>query len=403
MKDMITSEQLRQRLQVARVSAGLSQADVASRLGVARPTISQIESGKRGVSGLELAQLARLFGRPMDWFVAEDGARAPDEDFITVLVRAVELQPEDRAAALEFQSLCRSYRELEQLVNMHVTLEMPDYSAAGDPQTKWEAIREGELVATEERRRLGIADAPIRNVIDLLDTRGVHVFALPLHGSDISGIFLYDPEIGPCILVNRAEHRNRLAFNVAHEYAHLLFDRHLRARVSAAHEVLQSENGGKDLLEIRANSFAAAFLVPSDGIERYLGERGATRRNQHALSVIDIAYLQHAFGVSYQAALYRLQNLGWLDRERYDELSTVPSESLARSLGLLGDLPVDAHDDIPHGSSRYTYLVLEAYREGKISLGKLAELLGIGVEDARDLVWDLHVDQAPANADEAAV
>jgi len=91
------------------------------------------------------------------------------------------------------------------------------------------------------------------------------------------------------------------------------------------------------------------------------------------------------------------------DRERREELSAVPSESLARSLTVFDEAPVDSHENIPYGSSRYLYLALEAYREGKISLGKLAEILGIGIEEVRDLVWELQVEPEVASAEEAVV
>jgi Zn-dependent peptidase ImmA (M78 family)/DNA-binding XRE family transcriptional regulator len=401
MKDIITPGQLGERLRLARHSTGLSQMDVASALGVARPTISQVESGKRGVSGLELVRLARLYGRPVEWFVESDGATGAD-DTAALLFRGAELRPEDRAVVLEFQSLCRSYGELERLLNRQVSADIPEYGAGETPATGREAIREGEKVATDERRRLGIGDAPIRNAIDLLEIQDVRVFALPLHDGRITGIFLYESDLGPCILINRTEHRNKVPFNAAHEYAHLLFDRQLRARVSAADEALQASNGGGDLLESRANSFAAAFLLPADGIEKYLGERGMHRRDRRGLGLTDIIYLQHAFGVSYQAVLFRLQNLGWLDRDRREALGAVPDESLARSLGLFDNAPIDSQEEVPCGSSRYRYLALEAYREGKISLGKLAELLDMGVEAARDLVWGLEVEQ-PATAGSPAI
>ena len=154
---------------------------------------------------------------------------------------------------------------------------------------------------------------------------------------------------------------------------------------------------------MRANSFAAAFLLPADGIERYVDQRGMTNRNRQSLSAVDIVYLQHTFGVSYQVALYRLQNLGWLNRARGEELRGAASDSLARSLGVFDEASVDPHENIRYGSSRYRYLALEAYREGKISLGKLAEFLGTGIEDVRDLVWELQVEPDAASAQEAVV
>jgi transcriptional regulator with XRE-family HTH domain len=65
---MITAEQLGQRLRIARGSA--SQDMVAAELGVPRSAISNMESGLRQVSSIELTRLAALYGRPIEWFVS---------------------------------------------------------------------------------------------------------------------------------------------------------------------------------------------------------------------------------------------------------------------------------------------------------------------------------------------
>ena len=58
-----TPEELARRLREAREAAGLRQEDVARHLELSRPSIAQIELSNRSVGGLELAQLARLYGR----------------------------------------------------------------------------------------------------------------------------------------------------------------------------------------------------------------------------------------------------------------------------------------------------------------------------------------------------
>jgi transcriptional regulator with XRE-family HTH domain len=49
------------RLRSARERLGFTQADVAARLRVHRPTVSEIEAGRRGVSSEELSQLAGIY------------------------------------------------------------------------------------------------------------------------------------------------------------------------------------------------------------------------------------------------------------------------------------------------------------------------------------------------------
>jgi len=65
----ITQEELARRLKEAREKARFTQEQVASALGLVRPVIAQIEAGKRKVSSLELAALARLYGRPIHSFL----------------------------------------------------------------------------------------------------------------------------------------------------------------------------------------------------------------------------------------------------------------------------------------------------------------------------------------------
>ena len=64
------------RLWQARKAAGLDQQEVADRLGIgSRSIISELETGQRRLDVVELMALAKLYGRPPDWFLQA----APDE------------------------------------------------------------------------------------------------------------------------------------------------------------------------------------------------------------------------------------------------------------------------------------------------------------------------------------
>lgn len=64
-----------ERLRSARVSAGLSQAEAARRLGWAQSVVSKCEAGERRVDVVELAQLARVYGKRVEDFVDRSGTR----------------------------------------------------------------------------------------------------------------------------------------------------------------------------------------------------------------------------------------------------------------------------------------------------------------------------------------
>jgi Zn-dependent peptidase ImmA (M78 family)/DNA-binding XRE family transcriptional regulator len=383
----INQMELARRLRLARTGVGLSQDAVAAELKVPRPTISQIEAGRRGVSSLELMKLAKLYRRPLSAFFEDDFDLNYSEDPLTVLYRATALRSEDREVVAGFEVMCRNYSYLEELLGLAGEIPLPDFSNFGEPRNKIEAIRQGEQVASEERRRLGIGDDPIRNVFELLESQGIRVFVRELHESSISGLFMYGRTIGPCILINGKEHRNRLAFNAAHEYAHVLLDRKLQARASSTTQQIGHPEEDNEFLEVRANSFAAAFLLPASGIERFLWDRGMTRRTKSSLQVVHVLYLQRAFGVSYQAALYRLQNLGWLTRAQREGLAKYHPDKLGQELGI--------HDDgdkyLAVYPLRYVYLALEAHRQAKITVEKLADFIGKSLPETKQLVKKLRV------------
>ena len=60
------------RLAAARHQAGLSQQQVADRLGMRRPAISEIETGERDVKALELDRFAQLYGVTLEWLLGRD-------------------------------------------------------------------------------------------------------------------------------------------------------------------------------------------------------------------------------------------------------------------------------------------------------------------------------------------
>lgn len=63
------------RLRAARDDMGLSQVDVARRLGKPQSYVSKCESGERRVDVVELAELARIYKKPLTFFVPERGTR----------------------------------------------------------------------------------------------------------------------------------------------------------------------------------------------------------------------------------------------------------------------------------------------------------------------------------------
>jgi len=274
-------------------------------------------------------------------------------------------------------------------------VSLPTYQIP-HPQKVMEAVDQGTAVAEQERRRLALGHNPIPDVSDLIHSQNIWASGAKLP-DEMSGLFLRHSSIGLCILVQYDHPRARKRFSYAHEYAHALLDREKLATVSW-------EQNRADLTEVRANAFAAAFLLPRTGVWAFLNSRakagpsvveqtvydpaseddGAQIRGQRraspgsqSLTFEDVAALAHHYGVSYQATLFRLKSLNVVNSTEFDELRQKESfgKSYLEVLDLFDDLEGKDHRKADREIvSQVLHLALEAFRREEISQGKLRDL-----------------------------
>lgn len=75
------------RLRTAREMAGLSQAQVAKMLGLHRPSVSEMESGRRRVSADELTKLAEIYSVDIEWLAGSEVISKHDDERIHFAAR----------------------------------------------------------------------------------------------------------------------------------------------------------------------------------------------------------------------------------------------------------------------------------------------------------------------------
>lgn len=384
-------------LRRARETRGLSQQQVADELRLARPTVSHMESGQRGISSIELMHLARLYGRRIEYFLrpwSENEISLHVEPNVRVVFRAeTEMLASDESSAVLDDILTRSreYAELERLLERRQPLVAPDYRAmlVGRRMVPW---REGSWVAERERHRLHLGADPSGDLFGLLEREGVKVIFADLR-EDVSGGYFSTDETGPCIFLNRSQVLPRVRFTAAHEFAHVLFDRD--EQPSLVDRAVPMAKGSAS--EQRANAFAAAFLMPELGVRGYLDELGIEPSRLTGLALLGLS--EH-FGTSYPATLYRLQSLGLIDRQRRLELEEDRSTPMRVHGGRVLLTPAP---DVPHCSHRFVMLALLAYDREYVSLARLVELLGVDREAVVELIkfHGMRLRQGPIDRDEA--
>ena len=389
------SIKLGRRLRAAREVRGLSQRAVAEALGVPRTAVTHIETGNRSVSTLELTKLAECYRRPVSHFF-EDAGEDEKEGVLVALHRSV--PGLERSVGVREQvdrcvALCREGVVLEELLGQAPRIGPPMYDVRA-PRTVGEAVTQAEQLAEEERRRLNIGNAPLSDVSELIGSQGIWVSGLELP-DHMSGLFLRHPSIGLAILVNASHPAGRKRFSYAHEYAHALVDREGTVSVS-------SIGNSADLVEKRANAFAAAFLMPRGGVSEVLRslDKGLPSRHEQTIfdaatggrieaefrtpvgsqkiTYKDVALVAHHFGVSYQAALYRLKSLKHVSQRDSDGL--LEREGFGREYLKLLDMLDELEEPEQRRywdrelRSEIAHLAIEAYRREEISRGRLLEL-----------------------------
>jgi Zn-dependent peptidase ImmA (M78 family)/DNA-binding XRE family transcriptional regulator len=372
-------ERIASRLRQAREAAKLTQEEVATVLGLPRPSISQIESGRRAVRSEELNKLAQLFGKPVGFFLGER-----EEEPLAVLFRAPEVKEEDRKLLEMGLTLCKKYKELEQILNMEPEDPL-QFSGVARPRSKGEAIRHGEIIAKKARDLMKLGMAPIRDLAGLLEVNSVKVLRFVFR-TEVSGAFAFSEELGACVFVNSGHAATRQNFTLAHEYCHTLLDWERRAQLD-----LNGLNKDKDPVETRADVFAAAFLMPEDALSQFFQRMGIAAPNKHSFGPYDVARIAAHFNASRPAVLWRLFNLKYIDTKTRDDLKEVRWSQVLGALGIRErDEPAEAPGKV--SQERLRDMAVEAYRRGRISLGKLGGYLGLTLVQAKEFVHKAQIE-----------
>ncbi len=397
----LTRDELGRRIRSARESCGQTQEQLGDAVELSRIAISQMEAGSRSVSSIELDRIAYAVGRDIKAFFANAFV---EQDALAALFRTESQLAEqaDLLHALQGSlALGREMTNLERLLGVDraqlrtATYELP---AA---RSRWDAIQQGQRIAADERQRLGLGLSPIGDLVELFESQGVRTGLVTLP-DNISGLTLSDEKIGIFVVINREHPPLRRRFSLAHEYAHVLIDRDRSGAIS------RSENRA-DLLEVRANAFAAEFMMPAEGVAQFvqaLGKGGASRAQmavfdeadvvqveQRAtpgsqdIQIHDVALMAHHFGVSRISALYRLKNLRMVDEREFQHLKSQEDSGAGKAIAdfLAADDPADEREMRDEFRRRFLGLALEANRREEITLSKLTELAAMVGMDRQEV------------------
>lgn len=349
-----------------------SISEIANASGISAERLVAFEKGERFPTGDDILILSDVYKCDYKFFVSNERL-APFEQ-TDVLFRRFgnAFSKKDRWAVQEFLYLSDNELFLQRALNKS------DPKIFAFTKTGTNFKRHGAHAADQLRRFLGYSDHQVpRNVFEDFRSLGIHVFRKRLDNSNISGLYVKHPVAGNCILIDYSEDVYRQRFSAAHEAAHTILD--------ADEEVLVSFiKHQSDYREIRANAFASHFLMPPAFLrslpepQRWDTEKALHWANELRVSTeaLSIALIQARLIDAKTQKIIKAVRVPRKNKVDPELPLTLAPRSHERKEGML-----------KRGlSDYYVRLCSDAYREGVVSVERLAELLLLqGESELREL------------------
>jgi Zn-dependent peptidase ImmA (M78 family)/transcriptional regulator with XRE-family HTH domain len=341
--------------------SGFSQHEFAAQIGLDDSKLSKSLSGARRFSSLDLARIAELCKVTVDWLIT--GEEPPF---------AMAARSTGGSAAAAVAVARRLTTQREDLAALGIA--QPWRPVAASPGTGLWAEQAGRLaVAALERVAAAgrsVTEPQLAALVE--DTFGADVTVVDL-GVGFDGLAA-SSEAAKLIVLATSQIPGRQRFTLVHELGHLLAgDDH---GVHLDKDIFDRAQQ-KDPSEMRANAFAAAFLMPDAILRERVGRNGLTEAG--------FAELACDLLVSPATLAYRLLTLRLIDNGTCDRFKSISGAKAASLVGRTGEWAQRvAEANSPHPPGLLVRDAYAAYESGATTLRPYANLLGVDVEALRE-------------------
>ena len=284
-----------ERIKEAREIRGFSQTVLAELVNVKRQAISSFEKDKTKPSPGTLFAIASVTKFPVPFFLNErprgDSSRTSPISFRkkSTATKTARLQ------AIQYENLFADiYYFIDHYIDFHPA-KIPF-----DINLNYRSLSKDHIenIATDVRRKWGLGDGPIPDMIRLLENNGIIIAEIDLPTTlDAFSTWRHDR---PFILLSDSNTScARRRFNLGHELGHLVL-----------HQLVPEEDFEKaetrKILEAQAHRFAGAFLFPAASV----------RSEYFSNSMIALKNLKGRWKISIAAISKRLLDLGLINKHQ---------------------------------------------------------------------------------------
>ncbi|MBV9869178.1 MAG: ImmA/IrrE family metallo-endopeptidase [Frankiaceae bacterium] len=350
--------QLADRLRQAIEASGLTQHALAEAAELDPTALSKVLSGKRQISSLELARVAKVIDASVAWLLLGDEA-LPEYRLAAKARETVDNEGVRRAL-----ERVQDFLETEDLLRDLGWTATPKRLPIEDLQPG-APIQQANELAAKVRDLVGEGDEDIEELAQYCEEKlGIDVAIEPLPpGVDGLSIACGNYQLA---LISSAIPATRQRYTLAHEIGHL-------AAGDSNELTIDETLTGQSDVEARATAFAAAFLMPESSLRRSLGSVGPTEA-----TIVDMLVRYKVSLDTLATRLYYLELVDATSRERIRGMS-------ARRLALLSGRRHEYFRQLQDHEFRRLPVgllgrALDAFQQGAIGAAVLSRLTRIPVE-----------------------
>lgn len=349
-----------------REAMAMTVAELASRIGVSRNTLTNYEAGKTEPAASDLVQLAEALGCSVSEVLGV-GKITPPPRFA---FRAHAPLRRDSSITVLARKFLRAYAEIEEITETRLCDRLRPFVCGTSGAMK---EREIEAIAEDLRQNCGLHDCGPENIASVLENLGVRCLFFDFDSSGLDGISAIQGDVMLTMLKDSDRNTERIIFSAAHELAHLVLHPFLFTESS------DERDEDRDY-EKEANIFAGSFLVPSNELARIWREDRLSRLPLfHALLL-----LKRVFHISFWALFYRVKALQLTQMEWPAFMNQTKSYMGITGKASIKDLePEPLESRSLYRTTRFELLVRSAFIQELIGVAKVAEMLQISVEEAQ--------------------
>ena len=357
------NKELGARFRAVRKQNTLSQDQVAKLFGFKeRQIVSAIETGIRRLSAAELIRAVEVFDTTIDYFT--DPFQAVDQVEFSWSQRGVESHVLEEFE-LKAGSWLAAYRYLAPKVGKNLPLMQKSLRLN-------RGARYEDAMAAGDRfvREFCLGKIPARRLIEVLQNDLSILILMVDSPTGILGASCHLQEYD-ALLVSRREVTERRNFDIAHQLFHILTWDLMPPQHSP-----ESENSKMNRIEILADNFAGAVLMPHETIDRYEGWNEFSEKQL----IRKLNLVADELQVSAVALKWRLVMLDKISKHTANAISD-------RQLRYNSKSSQKAKDTLlPELFSKpYMDVVGQSIDRGLVSARRMCKLLDLTVDDLNDI------------------